>query len=433
VVQRLAATLVAVAALAAVPAAAHADSIGYDIQGTKGDNGWYVSPVTLTWHVSGVAIGGSCVLYSQVTIPGDTAGQEETCEVDGAAVRVTIKIDRTAPSGVVAAPARPPDANGWYRQPVNVSWSGKDAMSGIASCTSATHAGPDSATARLDGVCRDRAGNESAAVPFALKYDATPPAVRGLTPERPPDRAGWYVGAIGFAPQGADATSGIDACPPVVYAGPDSADATVTGTCTDRAGNQATATDNLRYDATAPTFSVLTAERKRARLTLRWQASDDTTSVTVQRRPEALAPRTFAGAAGTLTDSPLTPGLRYVYEVTATDAAGNTTTQTVRSRRPSALLSPAFGAKLRKPPTLRWRRVKGASYYNVQLFVGGRKVLSAWPTRTRLRLHRHWRYAGVRRSLRSGTTVTWYVWPGLGKRSDHRYGRALGAGRFTMR
>ena len=44
------------------------------------------------------------------------------------------------------------------------------------------------------------------------------------------------------------------------------------------------------------------------------------------------------------------------------------------------LLAPPNGAVLTAPPLLRWSKVRGADYYNVQLLRDGRKVLSAWPT-----------------------------------------------------
>ena len=51
---------------------------------------------------------------------------------------------------------------------------------------------------------------------------------------------------------------------------------------------------------------------------------------------------------------------------------------------------------MKSPPTLVWAPAKGASYYNVQLIRAGRKVLSAWPTRTSFRLRRTWLYKGRR-------------------------------------
>ena len=98
-------------------------------------------------------------------------------------------------------------------------------------------------------------------------------------------------------------------------------------------------------------------------------------------------------------------GRRYRYTLRATDAAGNTAQASVTARPGRRLLGPANGARLSAPPRLRWTGVRGARYYNVQLFRDGHKVLSAWPRRAHLSLQRSWRFAGQRHRLRRGTTT----------------------------
>jgi hypothetical protein len=75
------------------------------------------------------------------------------------------------------------------------------------------------------------------------------------------------------------------------------------------------------------------------------------------------------------------------------------------------LLSPRADSILSRPPLLRWTGVSAATYYNVQLWRGNRKVLSRWPARPRFQLHRSWRYQGRLYSLRPAH-YRWYVWPG---------------------
>jgi len=75
--------------------------------------------------------------------------------------------------------------------------------------------------------------------------------------------------------------------------------------------------------------------------------------------------------------------------------------------------------------------VRGARYYNVQLFRDGRKILSTWPREPRLRLPSTWRFAGARRALDPGR-YRWYVWPGFGDRTLRRFGRRLGARSFVV-
>ena len=89
----------------------------------------------------------------------------------------------------------------------------------------------------MNGTCRDRAGNTSAPFPFNFQYDETSPE-RHRHPSRNPDSNGWYNHplSVGFA--GSDAVSGIESCVPAqTYSGPDSANASVSGSCQDHAGN----------------------------------------------------------------------------------------------------------------------------------------------------------------------------------------------------
>jgi hypothetical protein len=134
---------------------------------------------------------------------------------------------------------------------------------------------------------------------------------------------------------------------------------------------------------------------------------------------------------GSLSDRDLRNGRTYAYRVTAVDAAGNAATRTVSVRPGPALLAPRSGTTVRRPPLLRWTAVRGARYYNVQLFRDGRKVLSTWPREPRLRLPATWRFAGARRALDPGR-YRWYVWPGFGDRALRRFGGRLGPRSFVV-
>jgi hypothetical protein len=163
-----------------------------------------------------------------------------------------VKYDASAPIAV-AVPAREPDANGWYNSPLGVTFDGTDSTSGIGTCSPGqTYAGPDTPSVSLSGSCSDRAGNASATAALAISYDGTAPQVLNAVAVRPPDRAGWYNRPVAFAVQGADVTSGLDACPDLTYAGPDAATASVAAACIDRAGNRGTRPFPLSYDATGP-------------------------------------------------------------------------------------------------------------------------------------------------------------------------------------
>ena len=107
------------------------------------------------------------------------------------------------------------------------------------------------------------------------------------------------------------------------------------------------------------------------------------------------------------------------------------TVRTVMVTPGPRLLSPADGARVTAPPVLTWTPIRDASYYNVQLYRGGVKVLSAWPAGATLHLTRSWRFAGHRYRLKPGR-YQWYVWPGYGPRSAANYGPVLGSATFVV-
>jgi hypothetical protein len=124
--------------------------------------------------------------------------------------------------------------------------------------------------------------------------------------------------------------------------------------------------------------------------------------------------------------------------VTRIDQAGNRAAgkaSTVPTASP--LLLPSRGERVKVTrrdsslPLLVWKRVGKARYYNIQVFRGGRKILSAWPERARRGLERRWVYLGADYELSAGR-YCWRVWPGYGKRSQQQYGKLLGTSCFHV-
>jgi hypothetical protein len=259
------------------------------ITGTLGTNGWYTTNVTVSWSIVDPE---SVILETQGcdtrTFTADTPGITLTCRAvsDGGTTTVskTFMVDGTAPA-LTPSPSRSADASGWYNHALTVSFPGTDTTSGIAACTPAqNYNGPDNANVSIAGSCTDRAGN-STGRSFAVKYDATPPQLTP-SPSRASNANGWYRLPLTVAFPGADATSGIQACTPQqTYQGPDNANASISGSCIDRAGNATNRAFALRYDETAPT---LTAAPSRApdsngwytrALTVSFSGSDATSGI----------------------------------------------------------------------------------------------------------------------------------------------------------
>ncbi len=208
---------------------------------------------------------------------------------------------------------------------------------------------------------------------------------------------------------------------------------------TDTVGNPgAPASYGWTVDATAPETTLGSRPRPRTKSLTATFAFSASEAATFQCRLDGGA---FAGCT-----SPKTYGrLRrtsHTFAVRAIDAAGNvdpsfathrwTIAATPRkAKASSALFAPSAGARLTAPPLLRWRRAAGASYYNVQLYRGRVKVLSAWPIRAQLRLRARWTYLGRQQRLAPGT-YRWLVWPRVGRGAKGRYGALLGQSTFIV-
>jgi hypothetical protein len=193
-----------------------------------------------------------------------------------------------------------------------------------------------------------------------------------------------------------------------------------------------------RVDQTPPGNVRNVAKSVRYRLLqLRWESPADEdfdhVVVVVGKSPNR-PPSTpvYQGTRTSYTDAKFRNGFYYRYAITSYDRAGNASRRVAVVVPASALLtSPRVGARLRGPPLLDWASVPKATYYNVQLYRGSRKVLSAWPSRSKLKLRRSWSYQDGVNRLKKGT-YRWYVWPGFGRRSQVRYGHLLGQANFVV-
>lgn len=268
-----------------------------------------------------------------------------------------------------------------------------------------------------------------------IRIDKTEPTVTGFTADRGPDHDGWWNHPVSLQFAGTDATSGIAGCDVVSYSGPDGAAAPVTGGCRDVAGNGAAGTFPLKYDATPPALGPLPAATDVGHITVNWTTSIDAVQTRILRTPgigAAPVSEVYSGPDHTFTDAGVTGGTTYTYALTAADQAGNTASTTIDvTAKPAPQALPATTTGPAKPPRLRWRRVKGADYYNVQLYRGDRKILSVWPHLNRYQLRRSWTFRGHKRALAAGS-YHWYVWPGYGRRSEHRYGKLIAHRRFKI-
>lgn len=344
------------------------------------------------------------------------------------------------PQAVTAAPALSVTCNGggctgdWYRTNVTVAfhWAPDSTIVSATGCGGGT---VSSDTGGQNFACTLRYNNGSTtSLGVSVRRDSTAPSVWG-TAERGPDANGWYNHPVHVTFNGTDGGSGVASCTSADYGGPDNASASASGTCTDNAGNQGTGYFRLKYDATPPKLSNLVATTNDKFVALRWTASSDTASVQISRKPGVSGADpsvVFTGGGSKFDDHNVQNGVKYDYSITAVDQAANKVVADISAVPEPALYAPAAGAIVHAPPLLAWHRIKGASYYNLQLFRGRRKILSVWPVRPKYRLARSWTFNGKTFKL-TRATYEWRVWPGVGKRKANKYGPLAGHSTFVFR
>jgi hypothetical protein len=231
------------------------------VSGTPGDNGWYISDVTVSWTVidaeSSVSSSTGC---GPTTINSDTTGTTLTCSATSeggtSSQSVTILRDATAPTiGGSAAPA--PNGAGWNNGDVDITFDCSDSISNIASCGPNVTLTSEGAGQSATGTAEDNAGNTATATVTGINIDKTAPSITATaTPAANPN--GWNKDNVVVSFECADALSDIASCPADVNLDAETALAgtLVSGTATDNAGNTMSVSLTIKIDKTAPIISA---------------------------------------------------------------------------------------------------------------------------------------------------------------------------------
>jgi hypothetical protein len=438
------------------------------------------APVTATWLTGGTVEDGVWVLQVDAR---DSLGN------DRASSTVTVVVDNTQPStpGAPVASASPTRSAPMISWPAN---GGSDiagydvyrAGTRVATLLTGTSFADALATnGSQDGVypytvtAVDRAGNESSpSVPATVVLDTTPPGTPGsLTASADssgnvaltwpatadPSAGGIASGIAGYvvrravgsaAPAGAGDGAQVCSVGAAVTTCSDSGRVlgqTVTYAvfASDAAGNVssgavASVTPQAQIPQsrdTTPTAKATTlkATIKASRATITWvnpkDADFDHVDVVIntKRIPRSAADgrRVYRGRSNKVSFLG-TAGTRTHVAIFAFDHTGNVSPRAnIDVRFAPALLQPLAGTVLNGSPKLSWKGVKGASYYNVQVFqqVGRKRVAIAWPHATSYRIPAS--------KLKKGKTYVWYVWPGYGKLKAAKYGKLIGKSTFVYR
>jgi hypothetical protein len=229
-------------------------------------------------------------------------------------------VDKTAPEITgTAAPAA--NAKGWNNTDVIVTWSCTDTNgSGVDTFSGPETLSADKADQSATGTCTDNAGNTATKTVDNIDIDKTKPVITG-TATPAPNTKGWNNTDVTVTWSCTDTNgSGVD-----TFSGPqtldtDGEDQSATGTCTDVAGNTATATvDGIDIDKTAPTLTGLRtpaaneAGWNNTDVTVHWNCTDSISGL-----GSVSSSQTFS-----------TEGKNQSANGTCTDVAGNSVTKTV--------------------------------------------------------------------------------------------------------
>ena len=234
-----------------------------NVSGTLGDNGWYVSDVTVSWSVvdneSAISSSSGC---GPTTINADTAGQTLTCTATSTggtnSQSVTIKRDATAPT--ISGSASPaPNGAGWNNSDVAVTFTCGDNLSGVASCGPDQTLSSEGAGQSANGTAFDNAGNSANASVSGINIDKTAPTV-SASASPAANANGWNNTNVTVSFSGSDSLSGIASCDVPVTLSGEGAGQSASGSCTDLAGNSASATaSGINIDKTSPVFGACPA------------------------------------------------------------------------------------------------------------------------------------------------------------------------------
>lgn len=294
------------------------------VVGTLGDNGWYVSDVTVSWLVEdGESAISSSTGCDPTTINADTAGTTLTCEATSAggtsSQSVTIKRDATAPT-ILGSASPAANTNGWNNTDVTVSFTCGDNLSGVASCGPNTTLTSEGAGQSASGNAMDNAGNSASTTVSGINIDKTDPTASASAAPAA-NSNGWNNTDVTVSFSGSDGLSGVDFCSAPVTLSAEAAGQSASGTCTDKAGNvSATATaSGINIDKTAPDVSLVGGP----------QEGQSYYFGSVPAAPTCIASDTLSGLDGSCTVSGYgTVVGTHTVTASASDLAGNSASAT---------------------------------------------------------------------------------------------------------
>lgn len=229
------------------------------ITGTAGTNGWHTSNVSVAWTVTDNESTATLTGCGTQSFTTETAAATSSCSATSAggtaSDSVTVKIDKTAPTGVALSPSGTTGTDSWFTSSVAVTTNGTDALSGV-SCTPVQNLTTETTGTAVNGSCTNGAGLTAAAPATTVKIDKTAPTNVALTPSGTEGANGWYTSNVSVATSGTDAISGATCSAPTDLT-TETAGTAVNGSCTNGAGLSSLATAvTVKIDKSNPTAAL---------------------------------------------------------------------------------------------------------------------------------------------------------------------------------
>ncbi|HLQ51179.1 MAG TPA: Ig-like domain-containing protein, partial [Terriglobales bacterium] len=207
------------------------------------------SPITVSTEGSNQAVSGSAT---------DNAGNT-------ASTSASVSIDKTPPT-ITAQVTPAPNAAGWNKTPVTVSYTCSDALSGVAVCPSSANVSTEGANQNISNMATDKAGNQATSA-INVSIDMTPPVVSITSPA---NGATVTTPTLSLTGTVSDALSGVTAvscngatatitntsfsCPLSLVSGQNQ----ITVLASDLAGNTTTAGETINFNPVPVTSIFLT-------------------------------------------------------------------------------------------------------------------------------------------------------------------------------
>ncbi|MFC5178745.1 PxKF domain-containing protein [Nocardioides taihuensis] len=222
------------------------------------DAGWNNGDVTVAWTCTDALAGAVDAGGSKVLVEGENQSWSATC-TDKAGNTASdgvddIDVDETDP--VITFEKQDPEANaaGWNNTPVSLEWSCSDTLSGPVDETVTRTIDTEGTGQSATGTCTDKAGNTESDTRTGVDVDLTDPELT-LLGEEP---SGWHNSDVTVTWECTDILSGVDedASRLTDTVSSEGDDGVATASCTDEAGNTATAeVSGIRIDKTLPVLT----------------------------------------------------------------------------------------------------------------------------------------------------------------------------------